>query len=61
MTQCVDKEGFLSSPQDTRSTGKYGRSCTLLHYGLQKWILAGLHGPGVAAVYRIHGRQPRFL
>ena len=37
------KEGFLPSPQDTRSAGEYGWSCTFLHYGLQKWILAGLH------------------
>ena len=53
------QEGFLSSPQDTRSTGEYGRGGTLLHYRLQKWILAGPYGPGVTAVYRVHGQQPR--
>ena len=58
---CMDQEGFLSSPQDTRGAGEHGRSCTLLHYGLQEWILAGLHGPGVTAVYHVHGQQPRFL
>ena len=51
----------LVPPQDTRGTGEHGWSCTLLHYGLQEWILAGLHGPGVAAVYCIHGQQLGFL
>ena len=34
---------------------------TLLHYGLQKWILASPYGPGVTTVYRIHSQQPRLL
>ena len=37
------------------------RAGTLLHYGLQKWILAGPYGPRVTAVYRVHGWQPRIL
>ena len=47
--------------QNTRSTGKYGRSGTLLHYGLQKWILAGPYGPGVTAVHHLHSWQSRIL
>ena len=49
------------SPQDTRSTREHGRGSTLLHYGFQKWILAGLYGPRVAAIYHIHSCQPRLL
>ena len=61
MTQHADKEGFLPSSQDTRGTGEYGQSCTLIHHGFQEWILAGVHGPGVTAIHHIHGWQPRFL
>ena len=43
---------------DTRGSGEYGQSCTILHHGFQEWILAGLHGPRVTAVYCIHGWQP---
>ena len=31
------------------------------HYGLQKWILAGLYGLGVTAVHCLHSRQSRIL
>ena len=57
----MDKERFVPSPQDTRSTGEHGQSCTFLHHGFQEWILASLHGPGVTTVHRIHGWQPWFL
>ena len=51
----VDKEGRLPSAQNTRSVGEYGQSGTFLHYGLQKWILAGPYGPGITAVHCLHG------
>ena len=61
MSQCVDKEGFLPSSQDTRGTEEHDWSCTILHHGFQEWILAGLHGPGVTAIHHVHGWQPWFL
>ena len=61
MSQHADKERFVPSAQVTRGAGEHGQSCTLLHHGFQEWILAGLHGPGVTTVNRVHGWQPRFL
>ena len=58
MSQCTNKERLLPSSQDTGGTGEHGRSCTFFHHGLQEWILAGTHGPGVTAVNHIHSRQP---
>ena len=64
---CIDfrwlnmQRKIRTPPQDTRSTGEHGQSCTLLHHGFQEWILASPHGPRVTTIYHIHSWQPWFL
>ena len=61
LPKCMDKERFISTPKNPRSSGEYGRHGPFLFDGFQEQILTGENGARVAAVYHIHCRKPWFL